>query len=250
MIEVLLKNLDLNQNDALFAKRVFATDPLKYQQRLQRLGFSGKDLVIDLGAGFGQWSIELAKLNKKVIAIEACSKRCEFLKRAKTHFKISNLEIHNLSLPNIMQISDSLADGVFCYSTLMCTPWKESLDSIVRILKKDGLLYLNCNSFGWYKFLWLTEHNKNADYDPRKVVWQTYFNTWKYLNGEKVDFPTHLLITPDEMRHYLESLKFSKINLGPENSLGVEGINDIEPNEFLCGMYDNELAVYEVLAIK
>ena len=55
--------------------------------------FKPKDIVLEVGPGIGTLTVELAKVVKKVIAVEKDKKMCEILKETLSDFK--NIKIIN-----------------------------------------------------------------------------------------------------------------------------------------------------------
>ena len=65
----------LGQNDFEFLKRLYQTNPEIYTNRLKMIGFENQNHVLDVGCGFGQWSICLSKLNSTVTSTDISSSR-------------------------------------------------------------------------------------------------------------------------------------------------------------------------------
>jgi hypothetical protein len=107
---------------------------------------------------------------------------------------------------------------------------------------------VNANSFGWYRFLWDTEHNKNSSYDPRRLASKVFDNTWKYQNGLDFERGVDILIEPEELKLHLEKIGFKNIVYDEEGLLNNSNCTKSYP--FFKGKYKNELAVYEVIANK
>src|SRR5690349_18939652 len=69
-----------SDNDRAFFDRVFATPAEIYERRLVGVGMSGHDHVVDAGCGFGQWTMVLAALNRKVTAIDVAPLRTDVVR--------------------------------------------------------------------------------------------------------------------------------------------------------------------------
>lgn len=241
----LSKNRDLSKNDINFLNRVYQNGINSYITRLKQYQFCNFEIVLDAGCGFGQWSLALAQINKKVYSCDADPKRIEFLKEMILEKGMSNIEAR-LGFIDSLPYNNETFDAVFCYGVIFITPWKKSLIELVRVLKPGGKLYVNANGLGWYKHLWYTEHNKTIDYDPQKVAAEAWLNTYHYQKGEPVDFPTSIIIEPHELITELEKLGLVSIQWDGEGLLGNPGNKNI----FFQKEYFGDIGIYEVMANK
>ncbi len=48
-----------------FFQRLYSGEHNRYGKRLKQIGLVNKSYILDAGCGFGQWTNEIAKLNKK-----------------------------------------------------------------------------------------------------------------------------------------------------------------------------------------
>ena len=166
----------LGDNDTLFLDRVFAGGIGPYESRLKSLGFIGKAHVLDAGCGFGQWSLALSALNKQISACDISPLRIDFLREIISEANISNIAPLCSGIDKL-PYSDNSFDVVFCYGVIFLTPWRKSLAELARVLKKNGVLYVNANGLGWYLFLLQEEHNKAKDYDPKSLAAKAFSDT-------------------------------------------------------------------------
>lgn len=124
-------------------------------KRLLQLGFYNGELALDLGCGYGQWTIPLGILNEKAIGVDLHTKRVEIAKE---------LADRSLKQPTIVEfiqgqaeklddIQDSSVDFVYCYGVFMFLNKEKSLAEISRVLKPGGRLYICTNSYGWWMYL-------------------------------------------------------------------------------------------------
>lgn len=157
--------------------------------------------------------------------------------------KALNGSIHELPLP------DESFDGVFCYGTIFCTPWKESLAEMTRVLRPGGRLYFTANDLGYILNMWLNRPNRQADFDPREAAAHTFLNTLRYEQERIHPEKGQIIITQDEAVSELESLGFSHIEAGSEGTINVNSENDA-PEPFFQSEYYGFPACYEILAIK
>jgi SAM-dependent methyltransferase len=125
-----------------------------YLERVKRINFVGKESIIDVGCGFGQWSAAFALQNRHVVALEIHSPRLMVARTVARRFGIHNVDFvlgNALSLP----IDDATCDGVFCYGVMMFLDRQKVLQEFYRVLKPGGEMYICTNAFGWWLKLWL-----------------------------------------------------------------------------------------------
>ena len=188
-------NNRIGHNDRLFLRRIYGEGLMKYQDRLHAIGFSEHDHVLDAGCGYGQWSLALAEMNRKVSSCDISSLRIDFLSDLTKNLELTNIDL-KVSGIDVMPYPDDCFDAVFCYGVIFLTPWRQSLAELTRVLKPGGKLYVNANGLGWYIFLWESQHNKAEDYDPKAAAARTLTDTLKYDRGEAYEVGMNLIIDP------------------------------------------------------
>lgn len=237
----------LGDNEWQFLNRVYSGGIASYQDRLRQYGFERMDRVLDAGCGFGQWALALAGLNANVEALDDSSIRVVFIKELQKRLGLPGLKANKGTIERV-PFSDGAFDGLWCYQALFLSDWRNTLREFHRVLKPGGLLYLNANSHGWYRFIWETSHNRTSDFDPRLTVAKAYMNTWRYENGHLIEKGAPIIIAPDDLENLLDSLGFKDIRRAKEGYANLP--SDAVANPFLKGEYGGDLAVYEVLARK
>ena len=230
-----------NFNDYSFAKRVFATDQNKYLKRLQSAGFEDKKVVFDIGAGFGQWTLVLSKICERVYAIESDKKRASFIKELCEYLNLKNVTVINDKLPELKSISIKKIDAILCFSTLMLTPWKLSINKFIKLLNDNGIAYFNFNSWGYYLKIWEEQKNMNKDYNPRKTFYNAIKNNLSYSNGRE-NFNGQILIEKDELVSFLKKKKLKYFKIGTEEKLFKK-----KENNFFKSSYKGLDTIYEVI---
>ena len=236
------------QNDKLFINRVYNKGLYKYIDRLKAINFFGFEKVLDAGCGFGQWSLSLAYLNKSVEAFDVSNNRVEFLSNLAKSLGFDSLDVREASLEKIIY-SDNNFDAVFCYGAIFCTSWHKSLGELYRVLKPGGSIYLTANDVGWYIYLWLSEHNKTTDYDPKEVVASAFSNTLNYsrfcgnIKGDQI------IISKKEIKKVMKSLGFENIIVKDEGKIHLNSNSPI-PTPFFKGKYYGLPGTFEVIAKK
>ena len=240
----ILNNNFFDTNDISFAKRVFSTDQKKYLKRLQLAGFENKKIVCDIGAGFGQWTLVLSKICEKVYAVESDQNRIRFLRELVKIYNLENVEIVKDNLPTLKNLPSKEIDGILCFSTIMLTPWKSSINTFLKLLKYNGTAYFNINSWGYYLKIWNQQKNKNLSYSPRETVLEAIRNNILYSKG-KEKFDGHILIENDELFSFLKKKKIKLFKIGTEEELFKK-----QNNNFFESKYKGLDTIYEVIIKK
>ena len=234
---------------AKFAERVYAQGLVHYADRLRQYGFAGRGAVLDAGCGFGQWAFALAAMNERVDACDISEVRVDFVNELALHGRVANLKVTRQDLTSL-PYEDSSFDAVFCYGALHLTAWRTTLAELARVLRRDGVLYVNANGFGWYKHLWTTRHNGSPDYDPKLVTAQTLLNTCRYDAGEAPQPGMDVIIEPADLRARLNELGLDAITQDEEGCLGAADRERARQCAFFRGDYGGDLGVYEMIAHK
>lgn len=131
------------QGDENYADFVAAYSLDYYRRRLRALGMTGHGDVLDVGAGFGQWSAALAAENGNVVSLEIHANRLG-LSRGLTR---------RLGFPRVRQVRASasalpFADASFDLVVLMhaltyAERPAQAVAEAVRVLRKGGRLLLS-----------------------------------------------------------------------------------------------------------
>lgn len=211
----------LGDNDAKFIQRVYSDGIEKYIDRVKAIGFVGKNRLLDAGCGFGQWSLALASTNDHVTACDISPQRISFLSDLAGELALENVDTHVNGLESL-PFPDASFDAVFCYGVIFLTSWRQSLKELYRVLMPGGSLYVNANGLGWYSFLWMEEHNKAADYDPKTQASNAMQDTLRY-EREGVFLPgSNLIIDPDDLKNEMSELGFKEIIIAGEGCLHID----------------------------
>lgn len=235
-----------SDNERAFCKRVWATDPEIYRNRLRAVGFEGLGRVLDAGSGMGQWTMAMAQINGQVDALEISSERIEFSKllfqKCQANATVAQGSIEELNYP------DAVFDGVFCYSVLLCTDYKRALREFHRVLKPGGKLYFNTNGLGWYLYNLIEGHNASADFDPRKMAADTINNTLQYLSNGHHAPGSSLVMPMSTTVQFCEEIGFRIEASGGDGTLNPGGVQNLK--SFFKAEYYNYEGVYEVICTK
>ena len=98
---------DLGQNELSFLKRMYANGISNYIDRLKALKFENYNKVLDVGCGFGQWSIALSLLNKEVNSIDQSEKRIKILNEIISCCDLNNIRTNIIPVEKIPYKSKS-----------------------------------------------------------------------------------------------------------------------------------------------
>lgn len=141
----------IRQPDNANIATMLSYPPRYYQQRLDKLGFKGKDkTLLDAGCGAGHWLVAAAKLNKEVYGIDATLKYLNVAKEIIKSLQIGNCKLKIGKLEK-MPYKDNFFDYIICYSVWMFTDKEKTLREFYRVLKPQGKLYLgSLIGPGWY----------------------------------------------------------------------------------------------------
>jgi len=238
----------LGSNDLGFLDRVYRQGLSVYVDRLNAIGFSRHQSVLDAGCGFGQWSLALTQLNDAVSACDVSTLRIELLSQMATVLNATNLTARVARL-NALPYPDNHFDAAFCYSVIFLTPWRQSLAELARVLKPGGKLYVNANGVGWYLHLWHSEHNKTDDYDPRGIAARAFTDTLRYDREDLFEDGMNLIIDPKHLRDIAEGCQLQWQHQAGEGRLHVDP-SAPAPKPFFQAEYRGHLGVYELLGVK
>ena len=246
--EILIKNLPLKKEIARqFFKRVYSTPIHVYKERLSLIQFENKEMVLDAGCGFGQWSLGLSHLNKKIHSIDINQNLVMTTKKILELENKKNVSLYVGSIENL-PFEDNSFDAIMCYSVIYQTNFKESIKEFYRILKPDGIIYIVANGFGWYLYNLLTGHSSASDFDARKHSLQTIFGSIEYYLTGKRKKNSSLILSPKLISKYMKSTGFKKIVYGAEGHIQLK--NSIKPRPFYRKNFLQFTNVFEVWAMK
>ena len=245
--EVLGRAAGLAGDDRDFFLRVWSTDPAIYRRRVRAAGFAGLGEVLDAGCGFGQWTLPLAEANRRVTALDTCERRIRLVRELAGRFAMANVTAAHGAI-EATPYPDASFDGIFCYSVIYFTDYRESIAEFARLLRPGGLLYLCSNGLGWYLHNLIDAHNASATFDPAAMAVATlensldFFATGRREAGKQVVTPSALVL------RQLEANGLEIVAAGAEGSCSAAG----EPPgpAFYQGRYCGAEGVYEVIARK
>jgi len=210
-----------------------------YIKRLDLLGFNGMNYVLDAACGMGQWSLALAKNNKFVEGIDINLNRITMAQILSKENNIVNCRFINDSIEKLPYDSE-VFDGIFCYGSFMFVNMPKTLLEFNRVLKKNGKLYLNANSYGWYLHLLL-------DLGLKKGNLNLINSAIKILLRTIIGRNNNIIVRKNWLKNIIENAGFEINSIDVEGMINNHGyfVESAYPSHFY-GMK----SILEVLAIK
>ncbi|MGE4291015.1 MAG: class I SAM-dependent methyltransferase [Desulfovibrio sp.] len=243
---------ELGENDRRFIERVYGSGAETYADRLRAVGLDRCERLLDAGCGFGQWSLCLAVLGAAVVGVDVSLLRVRVANAAFAAASVAGHAVRANALQgglDALPVESASVDGVFCYGTLFCTAWKQSLAEFARVLRPGGRLYFSANEIGYILNMWRERPHRSSDFDPREAAANTFRNTLEYEKHGTPPQGGQILITQGEARAQLERLGFDVLALAAEGSVNLRP-GEIEPKPFFKSEYLGLPGCYEVLAEK
>ena len=170
-----------------------------YLKRIERIGITGQDTVLDAGGGAGNWSIPLSMLNRKVELIDIQDSRLMIANNMIKRLSINNININNMSIEDL-RFPDNHFDTIVCYSVIMFTDIKKSLAEFNRVLKPEGSLFVQTDLWRWY---WGQGFPSNVN----KLTYSVRFIAKKIL------FDRPAMLTIKRFRRMIESAGFQIVSI-------------------------------------
>jgi len=230
--------------DKQFFERVYSTPSWVYKNRLSLLKINNKNNILDAGCGFGQWSLALSSLNKKIHAIDADFDKITI---AKSILQLNNKNNISYHVGNIecLPFNDQIFDAIICYSVIYRTDYKKSIKEFFRVLKPDGIVYVVANGLGWYLYNLITGHSSAKDFHARIHSLQTIFASIEYyLTGKRKNRNGNIVLSPKSFSRYMQSVGFTEVVSGEEGHLQFN--ETIKPHPFYPKRFLGLTNVFEI----
>jgi len=238
----------LGPRETALCQRVYTPPLQRYTDRLKAIQYTGMERVLDACSGFGQWTLALADLNQHVDACDISPDRMAIVDMLGELSGANNIDVKTCKL-EALAYDDNTFDAAFCYVSLPCTPWKESLKELYRVLKPGGKVYFTANGLGYHVHMWVDEPHKTVHRSPRYFTALSLKNTLEYEEHGKAPEQGQIVVEKDEMRDCLHENGFRILALEDEGCIDMtNGKNP--PESFFPGEYNGLTCCYEVLAEK
>ncbi len=239
----------LSVNDTGFLQRVYSGGLDKYKKHLDRIGFVGKERILDAGCGFGQWTFAMAQTSKQAIGMDVDPERLFVSTQLASINDFKNAEFRRASLEDIPDFEETY-DAVFCYSVVYLTDYPKVFRDFFRILKKGGDLYICTNGPGWYLYNIIEQPNPSIDFHPRRYGVQTFWNTLiRKRSGFSLSAGARIM-TPSGTKRALDKSGFDVVALGAEGTLAIDDRHTPQPEPNYNATYMGLVNVFEVIARK
>lgn len=118
--------------------------PMDYfRERVAMAGGGGHGRVLDLGQGYGQWSIALAETNDSVTGVDHSDPMCATARFLADHYRRPNIEIIKASAYDLEKLFEPQSfDFVWCWSVIMFCDRARVMPAVNRLLKDGGMALL------------------------------------------------------------------------------------------------------------
>ncbi|MDE5591934.1 MAG: class I SAM-dependent methyltransferase [Helicobacter sp.] len=192
---------DSNRN--VFSSK-FGRGQKNYIKRIEALGFVDKEKVLDAGCGMGQWTYVLSHYNKAVVGVDCSEHRiniAKYLNRRRDNVSFLQETLENLSL------TPQSFDAIFCYGVFMFTDMQKSLRAFKKVLKHDGIIFLNFNDIGHYIHRIL---HHTFEVEDEKLVQQYSQMIANYYRGNY----RNSWMTLEKISEFLEALNMEVVYKG------------------------------------
>ena len=114
-----------------------------YRQRVEMMGATGFDRVLDAGQGFGQWAVALAEKNGTVTGVDHGAAMCGVANILIDHYKVKNFTVVQDSLNNAEKLFKPQSfDMIWCWGVIMFTQRSVVMAAFNRLLAPGGKLFL------------------------------------------------------------------------------------------------------------
>jgi len=215
-------------NDMTSAERAFAESELAgkrsrdfYRRRVAALGFIGRERVLDLGCGLGQWSVALAEVNGSVLGVDPNKRRLTTARALRDATGIDNLDL-SAAWAESLPVADGVFDLVFCYGVFMFTDMPRCLREIRRVTRPGARIYLNANTWGWYAHLLLDRGILRGD-------WSMARTAARMVGRAFTGATSQVLARRRRLEADARAAGLRVVAIGPEGSLSFGGSEPPEP---------------------
>lgn len=247
-----LQSSTLSEFDQSFLLRMYDNGDLeKYLSRVSALGLTNFRNVLDVGCGFGQWSIALAEFNISVTGIDIDQQRVSISNDICHYLEMDNINFIQGEMDKIVSPPNSF-DLIFSYGALPLSPFVSTLQTFYHLLMPGGTLYFSAYGLGHMLNNILHPRNATSDFSPREWAISAIDSTLNYLYSGHFSqaSPRDSLFIPKKIAYrILEDSGFCDIRIFPEGSYSCSP--EIATYPFAPSQYNQDYeAVYEVLCRK
>mgnify|MGYP001278775666 CR=1 FL=1 len=216
--------------------------PNYYEARIEKIGFDSSGVILDVGCGLGQWSTVLANKNQKCIGLDVNTGRLGVARHLSDRHKIHNVEFL-ASKAEKLPFDSQVFDAVFCYGVFMFTDMPSALGEFSRVLKPNGKLYVNANTWGWYANLIINLGLLRAN---STMIRSGLGMIGRFLSGES----RSILVTKRYLTDIIKACGFEILQIGAEGECDAfSGVHrDLQPA--YPSRYYGMQSILEILSVR
>ena len=212
-----------------FALRVLSAPVHQYEQRLEAIGFTKRQCILDAGCGVGQWTAAMSRTCRVVHGVDVDGNFLRIGDRLARARGVPNIHFQRASMENL-PFAEGQFDAVFSYSAVYFTDYHRSLAEFYRVLGKRGRAYICTNAIGWFLFNILTARHATEDYSPREYGLKTILNTLLRRRHSLSLDNGAVSMSPKATVRLMEKIGFKVIAVGGEGTICLEGSPRAVPN--------------------
>lgn len=136
-----------------------------------------EDLILDVGCGNGERSLEMSKIAKEVVAFDIDEKSLREAKK-KQQQRVKNLKFLKIDANKKLPFKDNLFDLVLCQDVLEhVKDYRKTTREVIRVLKKRGLFLLTLpnKETSWKRLkkaagqFWFSDRGHVKEWDLKEI---------------------------------------------------------------------------------
>jgi SAM-dependent methyltransferase len=124
-----------------YVERGFTSDKDFYRGIVEAAGFDREETVLDVGCGFGRWSVFLGEVNASVTGIDPMDGRLIIARNLAARLELDNTTFARASSGDL-PFAERSFDAAWCFSALHFVDRAETLDELHRVLVPGGRLFV------------------------------------------------------------------------------------------------------------
>lgn len=124
-----------------YVERGFAHEKGFYRDIVSMAGFDAGERVLDLGCGFGRWSVFLAEVNRTVAGVDPMGGRLHIARNLSRHLGLDNAHYVTGDAADL-PFPDGSFDAAWCFSALHYIDRDRGLAELHRVLVPGGRLFV------------------------------------------------------------------------------------------------------------
>lgn len=174
------------------------------------IGVKKFNKTLDMGAGRGELCFALAEFSDEVIGLEPDSFSSKIAELLKEYFETKNVDFI-AGIGEKLPFKDNDFDLVVSTSTLEHMPdWKESLKEIHRVLKNNGIFFLNVPNYFWFR-------EPHYELPMLPLMPKFILRIFAYFTGRNPQYINHIqYLTPRRLEKELKENGFEIRNITEE----------------------------------